>query len=148
MTKWQIEEWIRDYKFMLREINRLNRLLNRISFGGSMVAQYGIEATLPHGSSGISQAELKQVDRREQRLMKYEDITSFLNIVAAYIETDKYRIVYECMLDGMSYRAIAKHLGVSRDTVREIKEQILEIIVQKGQKVHIPHLLNYEKIPC
>ncbi|MBM7585832.1 hypothetical protein JOC86_002374 [Bacillus pakistanensis] len=146
MTKWQIEEWIHDYNFMLREISRLSRILNRVSFGGnSLVAQYGIDAAMPKGSSGISEAEKKQIEYQEKRLKKYQETISFLELVHGFFETEKYRVVYECMLDGMSYRAIAKHLGVSRDTVREMKEEILSIIVQKGQKDHIPQLLKKEK---
>ncbi|OHX39220.1 helix-turn-helix domain-containing protein [Cytobacillus oceanisediminis] len=147
ITKWQIEEWIRDYNFMLREISRLQRILNRISFGGTgLVAQYGIDAAMPKGSSGISQAELKQLDSRERRLYKYEQIVQTLEDVSYLFETEKYRVLYDCMLEGMSYRSIAKHLGVSRDTVREMKEEILEIIVQKGQKDHISPLLKLEKL--
>nr|WP_259547934.1 helix-turn-helix domain-containing protein [Heyndrickxia oleronia] len=147
MTKWQIEEWIRDYNFMHREIARLNRILNKVSYDGGtrLVARYGIEATLPKGSSGISQAEIKQLDSREKRLYKYEEIIFFLESANTFFKTEKYRVVYECMLEGMSYRAIAKHLGVSRDTIREIKEQILDIIYQEGQKDQIPQLLKYEK---
>lgn len=34
MIAWQVEEWIRDYEYMLREIDRLTRLLNRVEFAG------------------------------------------------------------------------------------------------------------------
>lgn len=34
MIAWQVEEWIRDYEFILREIDRLTRLLNRAEFAG------------------------------------------------------------------------------------------------------------------
>ncbi len=66
MIAWEIEEWIRDYKFMLREIKRLNRVLNKVDFiGGKLTATYGEEAGMPRGSAGVSQAELRQMDRRE-----------------------------------------------------------------------------------
>ncbi|WP_249928301.1 hypothetical protein [Niallia circulans] len=51
-----IAELIRDYRMMKREIERLQRII----YGKSVpmrswgVAQYGVEATLPHGSSGKS----------------------------------------------------------------------------------------------
>lgn len=58
---------------------------------------------------------------------------------------DMKRVVYDCMLEGISYRAISKHLGVSRNTVRELKEEIIDTIyqeVQKGQKGHFGQLLK------
>lgn len=42
MIAWEIEEWIRDYKFMLREIKRLNRVLNKVDFiSTKLTATYG-----------------------------------------------------------------------------------------------------------
>lgn len=43
---------------MIREIARLNRLLNIPHFGSQkLMATYGIEATLPKGNRGISKAD-------------------------------------------------------------------------------------------
>ena len=77
MIKWQVEEWIRDYKFMLREIARLNRILNKSECRKQkLTATYGYEAAMPKGSKGISQAELNQLDRMEKRLLKSQTIFS------------------------------------------------------------------------
>jgi len=146
MMKWQLEEWIRDYKFMLREIKRLDKILN----GGfcrepKLTATYGIEASLPKGSSGISQAELDQEEEREQRMKRYQEVTKTLQKASSLLYAEKFRIVYDCMLEGMSYRAIARHMGVSRDTVHSMKENILEIIVRKGQEDHSLPLLKLDK---
>jgi DNA-binding NarL/FixJ family response regulator len=147
MMKWQLEEWIRDYNFLLREISRLERILNKVSFGGSsLVAQYGMEAAMPKGSRGISQAELNELDSREKRLFRYTEIVNHLEKAEGMLDNEKYRVVYDCMLEGMSYRSIAKHLGVSRDTIYKMKEEILELIAQKGQKDHIQQLLKLEKV--
>ncbi|MED1761481.1 hypothetical protein P4U87_21675, partial [Bacillus subtilis] len=87
MIAWEIEEWIRDYKFMLREIKRLNRVLNKVDFiGGKLTATYGDEAGMPRGSAGVSQAELRQMDRRERRLHKYESIVHYLDNAMEHIE--------------------------------------------------------------
>ncbi|MCQ6275760.1 hypothetical protein JMM81_12420 [Bacillus sp. V3B] len=134
MMKWQIEEWIRDYNFMLREIARLNRLLNMPHFGQKLTATYGDEAGMPKGSGGISQAELRQMDIRERRLIKYEMIIEFLEIATDSLEDEKEKVVYDCMIEGMSYTSIANHLGFSRDTIRKVKEGILGNIVKKVQK--------------
>ncbi|MEH6945209.1 helix-turn-helix domain-containing protein [Bacillus sp. JJ722] len=147
MMKWQLEEWIRDYKFMLREIERLNRLLNASVCGGGqkLTASYGNEMVMPKGSGGISQAEIRQHEERENRMKSYEEITEMLQEAYSHLYSEKFRVVYDCMLEGMSYRSIARHLGVSRDTIHNIKDNILEIIVQKGQEVHSLQLLKIDK---
>ncbi|WP_284386133.1 sigma-70 family RNA polymerase sigma factor, partial [Bacillus safensis] len=87
------------------------------------VAQYGIEATLPKGSKGKSQAELRDMDMREERLFKrlrkYEERVYAIEAAASKIEGEKNRVVYDCMMEGMSYRAIGLHLGLSREKVRQ-----------------------------
>src|SRR3954451_9107043 len=59
-----ITELIRDYRMMKREIERLQRIIYGTiqpmrSWG---VALYGIEASMPRGSKGKSQAELRDMD--------------------------------------------------------------------------------------
>lgn len=109
MIAWEIEEWIRDYKFMLREIKRLNRLLNKVDFTSTkLTATYGDEAGMPRVSAGVSQAELRQMDRRERRIHKYESIVHYLENAMEHIEEEKHRIVYDCMMEGMSYTGYCK----------------------------------------
>ncbi|MBY8913296.1 hypothetical protein KY305_11150 [Bacillus sp. YC2] len=146
MMAWEIEEWIRDYNFMLREISRLSRILNKVEFAGQkLVATYGDEAGMPRGSAGISQAELRQMDRREKRLRKYETIVDFLERSTEEIEDEKKRIVFDCMLEGMKFREIALHLGVSRETVRRIKNDIVCHLCQMCKTCQLLQLLNQIK---
>ncbi len=144
----EIESLIKDYPWMRKEVNRLEKIL----YGHSTpmrswgVAQYGIESSLPKGSSGKSQSELKQIDIREERsyrrLMKFQDIVYGLEIAAEFLDDEKEKVIYDCLLDGMSYRAIAFHVGVSRNQVRKAKESILSQLSQKSQFVP---LLKLEK---
>lgn len=127
----QVVEWIRDYNFMLREIARLNRLLNSVHIGQKLTATYGIEATLPKGNGGISQAELRQMDIRERRLYRYEMIIEFLETASEDFNDERQEIIFDCMIEGMSYSSIAIHLGCSRDTVREVKNVIIGNIANK-----------------
>lgn len=133
----QVVEWIRDYNFMLREIARLNRLLNTPQFSQKLTFTYGDDMVMPKGSGGISQAELRHMDIREKRLYKYEVIIDFLETASDYFDSEKEEIVYDCMIEGMSYSAIALHLGCSRDTVREVKNVIIGSIVNKVNQVNI-----------
>ena len=146
MIKEQIESLLRDYHWMVREIIRLERIL----YGGSSsnrswgVAQYGIEASLPKGSPGKSQAELAAMDRRDEylykRISKLEAKVEAVESAAFLIKGEMHQVVYDCMLEGMSYRAIAKHLGVSKDKVRLIKEEIIHQLSQNSQILQVLHL--------
>ena len=49
------------------------------------------------------------------------------------------------MMEGMSYRAIGLHLGISRETVRRMKD---EIINQLCQNCRIVQLLNPKNPSC
>ncbi|MCY9443217.1 sigma-70 family RNA polymerase sigma factor, partial [Bacillus spizizenii] len=50
-----------------------------------------------------------------------------------------HKVIYDWMMDGMSYRAIGLHLGISRETVRKMKD---ELINQLCQDCHFERLLN------
>jgi hypothetical protein len=148
MNREQIEALLRDYRWMRKEVDRLERIL----FGYSSpmrswgVSQYGIEATLPKGSPGKSQAELKDMDIREERLYKrlkkYQKIVYAIELAVDFIEDEKMKIVYDCILEGMSYRAIGYHLGISREQVRRMKNKIIDHLCQS---CHFLQLLKEEK---
>ncbi|WDC90553.1 sigma factor-like helix-turn-helix DNA-binding protein [Priestia megaterium] len=143
MIEWQVEEWIRDYNFMLKEIARLNRIINKPEpRKQKLTATYGIEATMPKGSGLISQAELNRLDRKEKRLFKYLAIVEYLDKMVDELDDDKQKVVYECMLEGISYTQIAKHLGCSRDTLRKVKEDIIVKFVKNIQKDQFPRELK------
>lgn len=148
MLKERIEHLLRDYHWMKKEVDRLQRIVYGYatpmkSWG---VAQYGIEATMPKGSRGKSQAELKEMDLREERqykrLKKYEEIVFAIEMAADLLEDEKDKVIYDCLLDGMSYRSIADHVGISRNQAKKAKEAILSHLSQKS---HFVQLLNLEK---
>ncbi|NWF40003.1 sigma-70 family RNA polymerase sigma factor [Bacillus sp. 8A6] len=148
MNKKEIEGLIHNYHWMAKEVQRLQRVLygTDIPMRSWGVAQYGIEATLPKGSKGKSQAELRDMDMREERLFKrlrkFEERVYAIEAAASKIEGEKHRVVYDCMMEGMSYRAIGLHLGLSREKVRQMKDNIID---QLCQYCHFVHLLNDEK---
>ncbi|MEH7392416.1 sigma-70 family RNA polymerase sigma factor [Bacillus sp. JJ1474] len=144
----QIEALIKDYPWMRKEVDRLERIL----YGHSTpmrswgVALYGLEAAMPKGSSGKSEAELRKMDIREERafkrLEKFQDTVFALEMAAEYLEDEKEKVIYDCMIDGMSFREIAYHIGISRNQVKKTKESILSQLSQKSQFVQ---LLKLEK---
>ena len=144
-----VTELIRDYRMMKREVERLQRII----YGQPMpmrswgVAQYGIEATLPHGSSRKSQAELKDMDIREQkqiaRLEAYQRKVYAIESAGDFLDREILRIVYDCMLSGMTRQQIAVHLEISRDSVDKLRS---DIKVQIGTNTTFSKLLHGEKM--
>ncbi|ASB94168.1 Uncharacterised protein [Bacillus subtilis] len=72
MNRKEIENLINSYHWMVKEVQRLQRVLygSVIPMKNWGVAQYGLESAMPKGSPGKSQAELRQMDMREERLFK------------------------------------------------------------------------------
>lgn len=145
----RISQLVRDYRWMKNEINRLQRIV----YGSSIpmikwgVAQYGIEAVMPKGSKGKSHAEMDAMDIREkkqiQRLKNYESYVFALETAIDVLEDERQKIIYDCLLDEMTYRQIALHLAVSKDYVQKQKS---DIVRQIGQSRQITAILTNEKL--
>lgn len=153
MDRKEIENLISDYQWMKREITRLDELLYGIGSpgggGNSGVAQYGIEATLPKGSGLISQVELDNLDRREkkllQRIIHYKNKIELIELGEDLIEDPVQQVIYSCMMSGMSYRAIGKHVGVSREQVRRLRNDVIYHLCQNGHFCQSWRYLKYQK---
>lgn len=153
MTNQELEEMISDYRLFKREIDRLNDLIYGIacppSKGSYFVAGYGIESTMPKGSGGMSQSEFDKLDRREQKLIQriqaYQDKVDFVESAEELITDPLQQIVYSCMMEGLSQRAIGNHAGISREQVRRIKNDVLCHLCQNDQLCQSWHYLKYQK---
>lgn len=146
-----ISKLIRDYNWMKKEIARLQRIIygTPIPMNNWGVAQYGIEATLPKGSPGKSKAELEAMDLRErrqiERLERYQRYVYALEKAGDILKDERQKIIYDCLLDEMTYRQIALHLNVSKDFVHRQK---VEIVRQMRQNRQITAILQGEKPAC
>jgi hypothetical protein len=125
-----ITELIRDYRMMKREIERLQKIIYGKSFPMQSwgVAQYGIDAAMPKGSPGKSQVELKNMDIREQkqfkRLEEYQRRVIAIESAGDLLEKEIHKIVYDCMLSGMTRQQIAIHLEISRESVDKLRSDV------------------------
>lgn len=134
-----INQMIKDYRWLKKEVWRLQEIIYgyHIPMRNWGVAQYGIEAVMPHGSSGKSDAEKRQIESREERrirkLKRYEAEIFLLETLSDELKTKMQRTVYDCLLDGMTYREIALHLEISKDKVREIKREIIQQLRENEQ---------------
>jgi hypothetical protein len=139
------EEDLRSYHWMIKEIERLNNEINKAihinSPGSSLVAQYGIEASLPKGKglilSTMSISEEKY-ERQLKRVADLEDKVRKINLALEQITDEKEHTVLECILDGERMNIIARHVGISRTRLNEIKRQI----VIHAAKVLYPNEMN------
>lgn len=141
MNKKQVENLIYEYHWRRKELDRLENILwgsftHAPSFG--LVQQLGIEATLPKPNVRIkSAAEIDAMESREQRLYKrwkdYRDKVVTIEMLADHLEDEQYQIILDCMMEGMSYRSIADHLGINRNKIREMKDIMLCQLCQKCQ---------------
>jgi hypothetical protein len=127
------EEDLHSYHWMLREIERLKKELNEAlkTLGPSsrLTAVYGDEAGMPQGQglklSTMSISE-QRFDRQWQRLKKLEQKVERMNKAAEQITDDKERTVLECILDGVRMNMVARHVGISRQRLNEIKRLIVK----------------------
>lgn len=148
MTFNDMEQLIRDYRWMKNEVSRLQEIIHgcQVPMGSWGVAQYGIDAAMPKGSSIRSAREMEAMDLRDkrqlERLKKYESYVYAIEKAPDFLDGEKNKIVFDCMLDGMSYRKIGNHLEMSRDRVREVKDDIIGQLCQNG---HFRQLLNCKK---
>lgn len=131
----EVNEMMKDYLMMKKEVARLEQIIfgytvPMINWG---VAQYGIEAAMPKGSKGKSQSELKQMDLREQRqhnrLIKLRAKVILLERYTDSFSDLPTNIIYDRLLDGWTYRAIAEELNVGVTYVKERKHYIISVIV-------------------
>jgi DNA-binding NarL/FixJ family response regulator len=127
------EEDLRSYHWVVREIDRVeNELHKAIQINGpssSLVAQYGEEAGMPKGKglklSTMSISE-ERYERQVKRLEKLKEKVHKINQAVLTINDDKERTVLECILDGERMNIIARHVGISRQRLNEIKIMIVK----------------------
>ncbi|MBM7633844.1 sigma-70 family RNA polymerase sigma factor [Geomicrobium sediminis] len=149
----EIEELISDYRWMKREVLRLEELLSNMtvksSHNDNLTVNYDIEATLPKGSSGMSAAEYDQLDRRERKLIdrinRYKEIIEFVELGEDHLQNPIHVVIYSCMMEGMSYRAIAAHLEMSKDMVRKHRDNLISHLSQNRHYSQTWRYLKYQK---
>lgn len=126
MNEKQIESALRDYNWMIKEIKRQRQLMGYE--GGNLVAQGGIESTMPKAQGGTSDPVALEVIRRDKAskwVLKLEDKVLYIQERMCIIQDEREKAVLECMLDGLSMVAITKHMGLSRTHIYRIKDSII-----------------------
>ncbi|MFE1630376.1 hypothetical protein ACFLFF_26925, partial [Brevibacillus reuszeri] len=138
----KVEEEIKDYHWMVKEIDRLGKEINNAIVSNpaiqqKMVATYGDAAGMPSGK-GLRLSTMtipeerfeKKIERKKNLEMKVQQIDAF----ALSLGNSKHRTVLECMMDGMRMNSIARHVGVSRQRLNEIKRDIVNRLARELYK--------------
>lgn len=130
----KVDEDLKNYHWMVKEIDRLVGYLNSVltggvGGGGGLTAQYGIEATLPKGK-GLKLSELKipeeKFEKQVRRLQRLKQKVRSIDAAAEKITDEKERTVLECILEGERMNMIAIRVGISRQRLNEIKREIVK----------------------
>jgi len=128
MNKKEIASILRDYHWMINEIQRQRKMLSE-EVNGNFTAQYGIESSLPKGKGQNGDPIFREVIRREKKsrwIEKLEKKVMFIQEHMDCITNEREKAVLECLLDGMSMIAISKHMGLSVRHVQRIKNSIVD----------------------
>ncbi|NIK11179.1 sigma-70 family RNA polymerase sigma factor [Alkalibacillus almallahensis] len=145
-----IENMISDYHWMIREVDRLAQVLwGSTQHRSEGVSQYGLASVMPNGSPGKSQVELDAMDRQDrkryERYVRFKQMTSAVEHDIELLDDEFLRTIYDCMMEGMSYRAIGMHLGIARRTLYNKKYTILHTLHTLDQSSQIIHFLQSQK---
>ncbi|AKG05534.1 hypothetical protein AAV35_012760 [Salimicrobium jeotgali] len=127
MNKKQIEDALRDYNWMLNEIKRQRHLLE--DAGTGLTTMYGEEAAMPKAQGESSDPVAREVVRRDKKhtwINRLEKKVLFVQERMSIIEDEREKAVLECLLDGMSMRAIGNHMGLSERHIFRIKNSIVK----------------------
>ena len=120
-----------DYHWMIKEIKRIDELLDDTEFSG--VAQYGIEATLPKPQGGLTKDamanEIARRDKKMARRLKMVQKVEFVQKRIERIQDEREKVVLDCLLDGMSINAISHHMGLTRRHINNLRQNIVKKLV-------------------
>ncbi|MFP7288008.1 DNA-binding response regulator [Shouchella clausii] len=131
MNRNDIEQALRDYHWMPKEVDRIQSTLNEVDT--SVTATYGVEASLPKPKGQTSDKVGNEVVRRDKQhryLIKIKNKMRAVEQMIDHIEDDRDKAVLFCLLDGMSQTQISLHLGLSESRVSKIKNKLVEQIYE------------------
>lgn len=131
-TENSVYEILSNYHWMIKEVKRIEYLLEQTEFTG--VAQYGIEATMPKPQGGITKdAMANEVARRDKKLSRKIRLIEKIEFVQKRMERvqdEREKVVLDCLLDGMSINAISHHMGLTRRHINNLRQNIVKTLVE------------------
>lgn len=130
-TNHEIENALRNYHWLVKEVARLKRELGDI---GNPLAN---KSEGPGAKTGRPfNPTLNEVIRREHKqetLEKFESKIEYVERNTVVVTNDRELTVLNCLLDGMNINNISRHMGYSKRTIYSIKESIIEKMKKYAQ---------------
>jgi len=120
-----IEQALRNYYWMVNQVERLERELSNIE--PSIIPPYGLEASMPKAiqiSDKVGKTVIKR-DEESRHLKKLKAKIAFIDNGLKNIENDLEKAVMLCIMDGLSQFQISQHFKISEGKVSSIKSQIV-----------------------
>jgi len=120
-----IEQALRNYYWMVNQVERLERELTNIE--PMIVPPYGIEASMPKAnqiSDKVGNTVIKR-DEESRHLKKLKAKIAFIDNGLKNIENDLEKAVMLCIMDGLSQFQISQHFKISEGKVSSIKSHIV-----------------------
>lgn len=128
VTPREIKETLQNYNWMIKELRRQRELADE-DIRLSVTAQGGIESSMPKPKGITSDPVANEIIRRDKKytwLNNLEKKLSYIQNRIHVIKDERERVVLECLLDGMSMRAIGQHLELSEKHITRLRDGIAE----------------------
>ena len=130
-TKEQVSNMIRDYNWILREIEYIRNELNDVDL--NVTSQYGEESAMPKAKGDpvdMMTFEIIRRDKKSKRAERLENKIKFIRDNIHKIKDERQRVVLDHLLDGMSITKLSHHMGISRKQVYKIKDEIIDELLK------------------
>ena len=128
-TNHEIETALRNYHWLIKEAARLRHELHNTSID-MRAADSGPRNSRPYNPT---LNEVLRRERKQETLLKFETKINFIENYTGIIRNDREVTVLNCLLDGMNINNISAHMGYSKRTIYQIKEEIIEKIKKNAQ---------------
>lgn len=128
----QVEEELKDYPWMVREIDRLRETLQQI--GAGLTGVYGLDGAMPKAKGRHADSVNREAQRREKywsRLEQLEAKVRRLDAAAERVCDNRKRTVLTCLMEGQRMNHIARHIGVSRQRLHELKLELVRFLAKE-----------------
>lgn len=129
ITPDALDSMITDYHWMVNAIKEMRAEM----VIGAKTAQYGIETTLPKAVGGVGDPIMQEAIRRSKNIKRVAEYEKKLLEVQKLIERvngDREVQVLNWMLDGKSQRWIGQHMALSVTSIKRIKDNIVNQMME------------------
>lgn len=147
MNKHEIHEAIKDYHWMMRLL--INKRMEKVEQSNSLVAKYGIEATMPKPQGNPSDPVYQEIIRLEKHEHKTKRIRNKVQTIQKHsisIKNERDQLILDELLDGKPLREIALEMHMSLSAVKRRKDNIVSQIYSSIQTEQMAQKEQKERI--